>query len=247
MDPLAEKYYSISPYTYCSNNPVNRIDPARREGLVVSGQPGDHKNRKHFLVNGLNRAKALASQFNKAGKGEKATWFIYNGGGKGGYSSKDLANYQKQAAKAGVNVQVVSDTKTITNYVNNKTGGDSRANDQITNFSYLGHATPGDLDIGFVDHGFINMATNKTLDVSSFNSSAFSNNAKIDLVGGCRTAVSGIFEKSVIKQFGQILSPSAVIMGSSTRIDYGDGNVDTDEELVGREGGTIITIPGEKK
>ena len=27
VDPLAEKYYSISPYAYCGNNPVNRIDP----------------------------------------------------------------------------------------------------------------------------------------------------------------------------------------------------------------------------
>ena len=27
MDPLAEKYYSISPYAYCGGNPVNRIDP----------------------------------------------------------------------------------------------------------------------------------------------------------------------------------------------------------------------------
>ena len=27
MDPLAEKYYSISPYAYCANNPVKYIDP----------------------------------------------------------------------------------------------------------------------------------------------------------------------------------------------------------------------------
>jgi RHS repeat-associated protein len=27
MDPLAEKYYNISPYAYCANNPVNAIDP----------------------------------------------------------------------------------------------------------------------------------------------------------------------------------------------------------------------------
>lgn len=27
MDPLSEKYYSKSPYMYCSGNPVNRIDP----------------------------------------------------------------------------------------------------------------------------------------------------------------------------------------------------------------------------
>jgi RHS repeat-associated protein len=27
VDPLAEKYYGISPYAYCANNPVNMIDP----------------------------------------------------------------------------------------------------------------------------------------------------------------------------------------------------------------------------
>jgi RHS repeat-associated protein len=31
MDPLAEKYYSISPYAYCLNNPVRNIDPDGRE------------------------------------------------------------------------------------------------------------------------------------------------------------------------------------------------------------------------
>jgi len=27
MDPLCEKYYSISPYAYCHNNPINKFDP----------------------------------------------------------------------------------------------------------------------------------------------------------------------------------------------------------------------------
>jgi RHS repeat-associated protein len=27
IDPMAEKYYNISPYAYCANNPLNRIDP----------------------------------------------------------------------------------------------------------------------------------------------------------------------------------------------------------------------------
>ena len=31
MDPMAEKYYSISPYAYCADNPVNAIDQDGRE------------------------------------------------------------------------------------------------------------------------------------------------------------------------------------------------------------------------
>ena len=34
-DPLAEKYYSVSPYVYCHNNPVNRIDPDGRWNIDV--------------------------------------------------------------------------------------------------------------------------------------------------------------------------------------------------------------------
>ena len=30
-DPLSEKYYLVSPYAYCANNPVNRIDPDGRD------------------------------------------------------------------------------------------------------------------------------------------------------------------------------------------------------------------------
>ena len=31
MDPLCEDYYSLSPYAYCNNNPVNAIDPNGRD------------------------------------------------------------------------------------------------------------------------------------------------------------------------------------------------------------------------
>ncbi len=34
-DPLAEMYYSISPYAYCLNNPINRIDPDGRAAPLV--------------------------------------------------------------------------------------------------------------------------------------------------------------------------------------------------------------------
>ena len=38
IDPIAEKYYSITPYNYCSNDPVNFLDPDGRE-IKVNGTP----------------------------------------------------------------------------------------------------------------------------------------------------------------------------------------------------------------
>jgi RHS repeat-associated protein len=35
-DPLAEKYYSVSPYAYCGNNPVNRIDPDGKDIVLIN-------------------------------------------------------------------------------------------------------------------------------------------------------------------------------------------------------------------
>ncbi len=40
MDPLAEKYYSISPYAYCLNNPVRFIDPDGRDPRIYVERKG---------------------------------------------------------------------------------------------------------------------------------------------------------------------------------------------------------------
>ena len=47
MDPLAEKYYSISPYAYCGGNPVRFTDPDGREARIK----GDDKYKKETFNN----------------------------------------------------------------------------------------------------------------------------------------------------------------------------------------------------
>ena len=36
VDPLSEKYYSVSPYAYCAGNPINYIDPDGRDWYMTS-------------------------------------------------------------------------------------------------------------------------------------------------------------------------------------------------------------------
>ena len=47
LDPLAEKYYSVSPYAFCNNNPVNLVDPDGRSwGKAVKVVKKIHKTVK---------------------------------------------------------------------------------------------------------------------------------------------------------------------------------------------------------
>jgi RHS repeat-associated protein len=53
MDPLAEKYYSTSPYAYCLNNSVNKIDPDGRwvpdsEGNLIAEEGDDAESLAKF-------------------------------------------------------------------------------------------------------------------------------------------------------------------------------------------------------
>ena len=51
MDPLCEKYYSISPYAYCGGNPVNRIDLHGDSTCVLNYGSGTHQHLAMLIQN----------------------------------------------------------------------------------------------------------------------------------------------------------------------------------------------------
>ena len=82
IDPHCEKYYSISPYAYCMNNPVKYIDPNGKDAVLVVfpdykistpiGKMGNLGNSGVLLINnktGLTKYYEYG-RYDKEGKGE---------------------------------------------------------------------------------------------------------------------------------------------------------------------------------
>lgn len=73
IDPLCEKYYGVSPYVYCSNNPITRFDPDGMDDYRY-----DDKTGQFYLMNKTDDKtdRVLGYHKNKTGEYEQNTkWY----------------------------------------------------------------------------------------------------------------------------------------------------------------------------
>ena len=75
VDPLAEKYYGVSPYAYCANNPVIFVDPDGRKFDFSKMTKGEYQS---YLgqINLLRRASPLFNTMYSSLENSKETYFI---------------------------------------------------------------------------------------------------------------------------------------------------------------------------
>ena len=92
----------------------------------------------------------------------------------------------------------------------------------------------------------MNMMTSETLNVSNFNAGAFALDADINLVGGCRTAISPFLGKSVAEKMATKIGANGQVRASDVRVFY-PGAVVSDKTLVAPNKGTIVIIHGKRK
>ena len=71
-DPLVEKYYSVSPYAYCKNNPINKIDPDRRDDYYTNDGRFIYRDNKETdeirIVNDYMKQMVKLSSGKSSGK-----------------------------------------------------------------------------------------------------------------------------------------------------------------------------------
>jgi len=108
-DPLAEKYYHISPYAYCLNNPIFYVDPDGREVSIKHLSATHQKSLQTFMSSPTGMA--FVGRYMSAGQTLTVNGQNYYFD-KTGDRAKDLLSLQSRAMSAlGENQTLIKGTK----------------------------------------------------------------------------------------------------------------------------------------
>ena len=75
MDPMAEKYYSVSPYVYVANNPMKFIDPTGMK-IVLGDMTDDEREDYDYTVQSYRESSSLFNALYKALDESEKTYTI---------------------------------------------------------------------------------------------------------------------------------------------------------------------------
>ena len=139
MDPLCEKYYSVSPYGYCLGNPVKFVD-------IYGMAPGDRfKNPTlaaidfgiTYNVVSIQTNKELSSYIYKMKDKNGKTYYTYPGpakGSKANVSKEDMKSIDRSKISVDEIIDVVANIHThgseLGNYENNIFSGEQATPEQ---------------------------------------------------------------------------------------------------------------------
>ena len=117
IDPLCEKYYSVSPYVYCMNNPINAFDP---DGKRVRPIHKTSNGTTYYKSPSVFRQAMIA--FGKTTFGHQLLAdftpkgsFIFGVKGNGRYSDYDLNIYEFDYTKPGEQAAMLSNGRGLVN------------------------------------------------------------------------------------------------------------------------------------
>ncbi|WP_277639211.1 RHS repeat domain-containing protein [Bacteroides graminisolvens] len=123
VDPMAEKYYSISPYTYCLNNPMKYVDPNGTDVRVKRLEDGTYEVVGGTANSDLN-IYTVDSDGNKTDNiiGQTLTDYSFHGED-GNAIVGVLINPNDQSGQSFIN-NLIEDDPNVVSYMVNATGGE---------------------------------------------------------------------------------------------------------------------------